>query len=72
MAKMFMPRKGRPRRPVRPAEPLYRFTRDPFVLAQDLAAARVAEALHHLGMADDVGEEDGAEAGGRAVRLASR
>jgi len=38
------------------------------VLAQDLATALVAEAAHHLRVADDVGEEDGAE-GGR-LRLA--
>ena len=34
---------------------------DALVLAEDVAALGVAEALHHLGVADDVGEEDGAE-----------
>jgi hypothetical protein len=36
------------------------------VLAEDVAAPGVAEALHHLGVADDVGEEDGAQASQRS------
>ena len=42
---------------------LQHFARDPLVLAEDGAAAFVAEAGHHLGVADEVGEEDGAEGG---------
>ena len=36
---------------------------DPLVLAQNVAALRVPEALHHLRVPDDVGEEDGAKRG---------
>ena len=36
---------------------LQRLARDALVLAQHIAALRVAEALHHLRVADDVGEE---------------
>ena len=38
---------------------LQRLPRDAFVLAQHIAALRVAEALHHLRVPDDVGEEHG-------------
>ena len=39
------------------------FAGDAFVLAEDGAARFVAEAGHHFGVADEVGEEDGAEGG---------
>ena len=39
------------------------FARDALVLAEDVAAFGVAEALHHLGVADDVGEEDRGQCG---------
>ena len=42
--------------------PLERFARDTLVLAQDVAAAIVAEALHHLGVPDDIREQYGHDA----------
>jgi hypothetical protein len=41
---------------------------DGFVIAEDGAACFVAEAGHHLGVADKVGPEDGAKAGRRFGR----
>ena len=46
--------------------------RDALVLAQHVAALRVAEALHHLRVADDVGEEHGAHAGGCRILTTHR
>ncbi len=37
------------------------FAGDALVLAEDFAAGVVAEAGHHLGVADEVGEDDGTE-----------
>ena len=44
---------------------LQRLPCDPFVLAQHIAALRVAEPLHHLSVANDVGEEHRARTGGQ-------
>src|SRR2546422_7047823 len=49
---------------------LQHLPRDALVLAEDGAAAVVAEARHHRGMADEVGEENGDEA--RASRRLRR